>query len=44
MVIDAIEKVRDLLGKNYEFIREETDNALANIVLKQEGGVTNVAQ
>ena len=44
MVIDAVEKVKDILGKNYEFIRDAVDNALGNIVLKQEGGLTNVAQ
>ena len=44
LVIDAVEKASDLLGKNYEFIRNAVDNALANIVLKQEGALTNVAQ
>jgi hypothetical protein len=44
LVIDAVEKAADLLGKNYEFIRNTVDNALANIVLKQEGALTNAAQ
>lgn len=43
LVIDAVEKVKDMIGKNYEFIRDAVDNALANIVVKQEGGLTNVA-
>ena len=43
MVIDAVEKAADALGKNYEFIRQSVDNSLGNIVLKQEGVLTNVA-
>ena len=43
LVIDAVEKAADALGKNYEFIRQAVDNSLGNIVLKQEGAVTNVA-
>ena len=43
LVIEAVEKTSDLLGKNYDFIRQAVDNALGNIVLKQEGALTNVA-
>ena len=43
LVIEAVEKASDLLGKNYDFIRQSVDNALGNIVLKQEGALTNVA-
>ena len=43
MVIDAVEKAADALGKNYEFIRQSVDNSLGNIVLKQEGALTDVA-
>ena len=44
LVIDAVEQKVDALGKNYQYIRDGVDNALANIVLNQEGGLNNAAQ